>query len=464
MGDLARLPRPDEDGSDSYDVPMGSLLRADDGRLMAPPRNAAMPPQSVVDLFTPNLSRPETYAPRSADLVPNAAGKVPTSDPLSTGAAADLANMAGYAIPFGGPTAAATKLALPLLAVGRRLVPAAEEAANAASIATGIRAYHSSPHDFQPEPGFPLGRFDFGPRTARTGEGAQVIAEGGYFAENPAVSGQGGQYWKQFRERFKGPEWEAARKLQQHGFDREEALQAIQGNIDQEMMFPQYDRARLKSLQQQADLLTSGKPVGPRTYEVDIKAHPDEMLDRDALLGQQSPHVQQAIEAIAGSNAVIGGRIAALDRLGMASGPNIYSAIGRGANPNMMAPESRALASNTLREAGIPGIRYLDQGSRSLPPQYDLSNPGQLAAYAHKLSPHNPLGAIDIVEGPVGEAARELIRSKAKLPALADTAHRSFNYVMFPGTEDKVHIMAKYGLAGAVPAMGSLADMSYREQ
>jgi hypothetical protein len=38
------------------------------------------------------------------------------------------------------------------------------------------------------------------------------------------------------------------------------------------------------------------------------------------------------------------------------------------------------------------------------------------------------------------------------------------NYVMFPGTEDKVHIMAKYGLAGAVPTMGSLADMSYREQ
>jgi len=48
---------------------------------------------------------------------------------------------------------------------------------------TGIKAYHSSPHDFD--------RFDLS--KIGTGEGAQVYGHGLYFAENPKVSGQGGQ-------------------------------------------------------------------------------------------------------------------------------------------------------------------------------------------------------------------------------------------------------------------------------
>ena len=56
----------------------------------------------------------------------------------------------------------------------------------------GIRAYHSSPHDFDK---FDLARIG-------TGEGAQVYGHGLYFAESPAVSGQGGQYWQQFANHF----------------------------------------------------------------------------------------------------------------------------------------------------------------------------------------------------------------------------------------------------------------------
>jgi hypothetical protein len=412
MGDLARLPRPDEDGSDSYDVPMGSLLRADDGRLMAPPRNPAMPPQSVVDLFAPNLSRPETYAPRSADLVPNAAGKVPTSDPLSTGAAADLANMAGYAIPFGGPTAATTKLALPLLAVGRRLVPAAEEAA-----ATGIRAYHSSPHDFE--------KFDFGAGTARTGEGAQTYGPGGYFAENPAVSGQGGKYWNQFLPRFAGtPEWEAALALRRGGFDREAVTRQMRAYVED--LRKAGDSDWRKSV---LPLLESGKPVGPRTYEVNIKAHPDEMLNYDVPLAQQSEGVRE----------------------------NLKELIGRGWNEFRHADPHTAInqglvdfdpraAAFRMQEAGIPGIRYLDQGSRAFTDMISVAK-RDLQRAIEKGDDH------------------QITRIKAGIADLENRAEKgTHNYVMFPGTEDRVHIMAKYGLAGAVPTMGSLADMSYREQ
>ena len=65
----------------------------------------------------------------------------------------------------------------------------------------GIRAYHSSPHDFD--------KFDLA--KIGTGEGAQVYGHGLYFAESPAVSGQGGQYWQQFRQQFQGAESDGAR-------------------------------------------------------------------------------------------------------------------------------------------------------------------------------------------------------------------------------------------------------------
>ena len=49
---------------------------------------------------------------------------------------------------------------------------------------SGIHVYHSSPHDFD--------KFDLA--KIGTGEGAQMYGHGIYAAENPAVSGQGGQY------------------------------------------------------------------------------------------------------------------------------------------------------------------------------------------------------------------------------------------------------------------------------
>src|SRR4029077_8399539 len=79
------------------------------------------------------------------------------------------------------------------------------------TVGSGIKAYHSSPHDFD--------RFDLS--KIGTGEGAQVYGHGLYFAENPAVSGQGGQYWKQFANRFGKSSGEntATEYLARAGFD-----------------------------------------------------------------------------------------------------------------------------------------------------------------------------------------------------------------------------------------------------
>src|SRR6185436_4398821 len=91
----------------------------------------------------------------------------------------------------------------------------------------GIRAYHSSPHDFD--------RFDWS--KLRTGEGANTYGAGFYAAENPAVSGQGGQYWDQFLNRFSGPERDIAERLRAANFDRKAAA----GNIDEERAWLEYN-------------------------------------------------------------------------------------------------------------------------------------------------------------------------------------------------------------------------------
>lgn len=419
---------------------MGSVLGM--GALMPPPRNPAAPPQGVVDMFVPNLSRSETYAPRSAELQPNAAGKVPTSDPFTTGAMSDLANMAGYAMP--GPGGAAKAAAILGLGAGRRLVVPAEEAA------AKIRAYHSSPHDFE--------RFDAS--KIGTGEGAQVYGHGIYFAENPKVSGQGGEYWKQFLGKFpdQSAERRAAELLGRYKFDRAKALADEELNINLKyplrvedfgsnaLEFPGYAKAQVEQRnllhQETKRLLESGKPVGPRTYEVEIAARPEQMLDWDKPLAQQPQGVQEFADRLAARPA--GSR----SKIGSLPGSEIYRAGERAAsygNYSVRPPHE------ALREAGIPGIKYLDQGSRHVPSELETARKryDDLLKYNLERGPIEPEG--------IAAAKRNLERLEAVKP--------SFNYVMFPGTEDKIRIMKKYGLAGAVPTMGALAAQDeYRQQ
>ena len=122
------------------------------------------------------------------------------------------------------------------------------------AVPQGIRAYHSSPHDFE--------RFDLS--KIGTGEGAQVYGHGLYFAENPAVSGQGGQYWQQFLNRFPRNERLAADRLATENFDRDAAIAALRQQMADPRMHHTPDS--LARSQAQLDLLESGKPVGPRTY------------------------------------------------------------------------------------------------------------------------------------------------------------------------------------------------------
>jgi hypothetical protein len=225
-----------------------------------------------------------------------------------------------------------------------------------------IKAYHSSPYDFD--------RFDMS--KIGTGEGAQSYGHGLYFAENPAVSGQGGQYWSQFKGRFGGDEAQAMNRLWASNFDRDAAIQTTQRKLDQlaearqsgvlpsgvvgnytdPVLIDSITRSMQRSLQAQHDLLTSGKPVGPRTYEVNINADPATMLNWDAPLAEQPQAVQDLADRL---------KVTPWRQQDPVLGSEVYRA---GQRASSFGHYGVPPPSEALLQAGIPGIKYLDQGSR----------------------------------------------------------------------------------------------------
>lgn len=254
------------------------------------------------------------------------------------------------------------------------VLPAARPAALAAKTAVGeaaqgIRAYHSSPHDFN--------RFDLS--KIGTGEGNQAYGHGLYVAESPKVSGQGGDYWRQFWNKMpSGPERSAATALFANKFDRDKAIdhllrdvewnfaRGIPGRYGDGPDVEKGHRLLAQEAQQALDILRSGQIAGPRTYEVNINARPEQFLDYDKPLSQQSDSVQKALRSIDIADESVWPRLTARDAYEMlrvdSMGDDAF--LRDQAYRLARRAEAGAGASAMLREAGIPGIKYLDAGSR----------------------------------------------------------------------------------------------------
>lgn len=201
---------------------------------------------------------------------------------------------------------------------------------------SGIRAYHGSPHDFD--------RFDLS--KIGTGEGAQAYGHGLYFAENPKTA----EFYKQSLAMMSGTndaERLAAVYLDQYG---KHALESVRRDSMAKHAHPgTYDPV--------IKLLESGwTPKPGRMYEVNINAHPDQFLDWDKPLLDQSPQVKAAFENIRG--------MPGTEQLWGIAG-NLRQALpGESAVRQLNKTVGPQEASSALREAGIPGIQYYDQGSR----------------------------------------------------------------------------------------------------
>lgn len=272
-----------------------------------------------------------------------------------------------------------------------------------------IVAYHGSPHSFDAFDASKIG----------TGEGAQTYGHGLYFAGNERVADQ-------YRRRLAGDplpmdlaidgrpvfreSWQSLTPLHKDGanyllsrlrnYSDAHAHKAI-GEIGRDLPGLLEDAAagagsmerfaaerRLSELRGALDLLQTRRvsvlpPERPgHTYEVEIDYPEEALLDWDAPMSRQP---QRVLDALAR-----GGLTARTLPPERWLGRDAYHAA-------VQAAGSDTGAAAIVRGEGIPGIRYLDQGSRS-----------------------------------AGEGTR--------------------NFVMFPGTEDRIRILRKYGVLAPVAA------------
>jgi len=245
----------------------------------------------------------------------------------------------------------------------------------------GIKAYHGSPHDFD--------RFDMS--KIGTGEGAQAYGHGLYFAENEGVA-------KGYRDTLKpgkgmGPEDTASRVLDLHGGDRDAAIATIRQSIDRaNANNAPYEEVQ-KLMQAKNILNTSPEKATGRMYEVSINADPDAFLDWDKPLSEQPEAVRKALKQLD----IATGNMSAKDRVetleaAMSGDPRLAHLLKQGginitgdtvyrglsdslgavdwpvtadaATRAQFRSKGAAGATDALKQAGIPGIKYLDAGSR----------------------------------------------------------------------------------------------------
>lgn len=209
-----------------------------------------------------------------------------------------------------------------------------------------IKAYHGTPHEFD--------KFDMS--KIGTGEGAQAYGHGLYFAENEGVAGQ-------YRTALSksGPLKVGDRELHEvtddpdvQGLVSQVAGSIQRGEMKREDVLSFYRSQsampvpRAAAYGKAADILeTYGAPSRGSLYHVELDVDHDELLDWDAPLSQQSPKVREKLHEA---------WLAHSDDDADKTGATIYNTLARTADRNEV--------SRKLREAGIPGIRYLDAGSR----------------------------------------------------------------------------------------------------
>jgi hypothetical protein len=221
----------------------------------------------------------------------------------------------------------------------------------------GAIVYHGSPH-----------RFDkFDSSKIGTGEGAQAYGHGLYFAESPGVA-------KSYRAKLNDlPITSVKADLYEIAGDPQWSIKAFDANgklIPKVKGFLSPAEIEKHYGKEVADLVLGSKYGGHfknlniqegALYKVDL---PDEHIAR--MLDWDKPWSQQP-EAV---------RVAAMD-LGLpqsATGKDVYNAlatqardvaISRGNSAATTLGASQAAASNDLIGFGIPGVRYLDGGSRT---------------------------------------------------------------------------------------------------
>src|SRR5262245_34247240 len=226
-----------------------------------------------------------------------------------------------------------------------------------------IEAFHGSPHEFEV----------FSTAKIGTGEGAQSYGHGLYFAEHRGVAA----YYNQLAENIGAPSEQLMAQAMK-GRSREGAIANLKENIALLEGAPEPNFKPTYTISDYREALTRlerGETHG-NLYKVRINADREKFLDWDKPLSEQSPEVQAILRPIVERYKAQSPILAELN-IDELSGENLLRAVRETVegpprarlttiDAAMKAPPAGAETSRVLREAGIPGIKYLDQGSRDV--------------------------------------------------------------------------------------------------
>ena len=368
----------------------------------------------------------------------------------------------------------------------------------------GIKAFQGSPHNFaaEREVRYPDGRTEFisgkpdvlpdvpqGATVVRdyplgrmrmdkigTGEGAQAYGHGLYFGQDEAVG-------KSYRDRLAGNAQgtpyvadEVRGWLEGAGGDYSKAANEAKAYLRE--YGDQMDRDQSAELKNAIYLLDQGKESFGSMYEVNINANPADFLDWDKPLREQTNVLNRLgystmdegaahAEAVRifeenpngawMNNPALKARVDELNNMldrrpPSGTGQDLYRG---GASDDVSGILSQmgygdpAAQSQALRDAGIPGIRFLDAGSRGAADVNELRGTVSMWTNAVNKTPND-----DYAWKMLEEAEDALKQAEAGL---------SSNYVVFD--ENLIDIVRKYGIAGAAAMLGaSQADVAQAMQ
>jgi hypothetical protein len=360
-----------------------------------------------------------------------------------------LIELATAFAPAGKPAAAAAKAGTMALGrAGERVGMAAEKALEAPlqraydkgglsremllamgqNTVSPATVFHGSPHRFNKFDSSKIG----------TGEGAQVYGHGLYLAENPAVAKEyskldpvGGPIPSPLRF-ISGQEvqpgtgaYKAASLLDTMTLPQ--ARKMVDGWMkdarpDQVEYFQEV-ASTLASIPKKS-AVKQAKPGG-NLYQVDL---PDEqiakMLDFDKPLSQQTPEIKAKLKAVVD------------DQMGagtwnqwLKTSPDF-----KNLEKDLFEDKAPQEISALLRQAGIPGVRYLDQGSRATP---NITNK-RLADLYEKYQ-GNAEAAVDEMMRSVYNSPKKKAEMREQFMKQLQTPKTS-NFVVFPGMEDMLRI------------------------
>ncbi len=245
--------------------------------------------------------------------------------------------------------------------------------------AAAIKGYHGTPYTFEPVEHNPFG--EFRDSAIGSGEGVQAYGHGHYVAGNQGVA----DFYRRkltdedipFELSYKGKEnfdplvADMARGefLDAYGpvTSHKDLMQQLRAMQDEE--WGQGDEGVKRALdwtERNKDLISfeAKKPEGS-LYELALGVEPEQLLDWDRPIHEQGP-----IKDLLYENFIKHAPEWEQERWLNDTGGQYYDNFAQGLSKDNGAPE----LSKLLHEAGIPGIKYLDAGSRRFDPEQIKTN------------------------------------------------------------------------------------------